>query len=61
MINNKILQVYSCIYVPDIEKVRNKLNRDPVYMIGLKFRDALRDTYNFNISGRRHSCYVTCE
>lgn len=55
MIQNKILQTWVLLYIPDIERYQNKFNRVPVYSIGLNPTSIFKDMYNFDGDMRRHS------
>lgn len=62
MIQNKILQTWVLLYIPDIERYQNKFNRVPVCNIGLSPTSIFKDMYNFDGDMRRHSyCIRNCE
>lgn len=58
MIQNKILQTWVLLYIPDIERYQNKFNRVPVCNIGLRPKDIFKDMYNFDGDMRRHSYFI---
>lgn len=60
MIQNKILQTWVLLYIPDIERYQNKFNRVPVCNIGLRPTSIFKDMYNFDGDMRRHSYAIRC-
>ena len=60
MIQNKILQTWVLLYIPEIERYQNKFNRVPVCNIGLSPISIFKDMYNFDGGMRRHSYFIRC-
>lgn len=58
MIQNKILQTWALLYIPEIERYQNKFNRVPVFNIWLSPTSIFKDMYNFDGDMRRHSYFI---
>lgn len=60
MIQNKILQTWVLLYIPEIERYRNKFDRVPVFNMRLNPTSIFKDMYNFDGDIRRHVYSIRC-